>query len=168
MKRSSTPSKSKRQSVQSAVVANPGSEETRAPTDTVKSTGKLSRRFWAIVVLGFASILIVGGGLIAYRTSLNKSIADLRISCEHARRNGDWPEMERLAREWATLEPSRVTPWTMAAAAARAMGELELCAQYLSQLPDTAPVEAFHELSLLQMETLVQPGFQQKPLANVR
>jgi hypothetical protein len=45
----------------------------------------------------------------------------------------------------------------MAAAAARAMGELEQCAQYLSQLPDTAPVEAFHELSLLQMETLVQP-----------
>ena len=102
-------------------------------------------------------ILIVGGGLVAYRASLNQSIAELRMSCERARRSGDWPEMERLARQWASFEPGRVTPWTMAAAAARAMGDLELCAQYLSQLPDNAPVKAFHELSLLQMETLVQP-----------
>jgi tetratricopeptide (TPR) repeat protein len=101
--------------------------------------------------------LVVGGGQIAYRTSQIKRVGELRMSCERARRNGDWPEMERVAREWANLEPGRVTPWTMAAAAARAMGELELCAQYLAQLPDTAPVEAFHELSLLQMESLVQP-----------
>ena len=126
-------------------------------TDERPSTGKPNRRFWLIVSVGLAVILLVGGGLVAYRTSLNSSIAELRSSCERARRSGDWPEMERLARQWASLEPERATPWTMAAAAARAMGELEQCAQYLSQLPNTAPVEAFHELSLLQMETLVQP-----------
>lgn len=155
MKRSSTSSKSKRQTVLNASTARGSADEAMLEPEVAASN--LSRRFWVIVFVGFVAIAAVGGALIAYRSSLNKSIADLRISCERARRNGDWPELERLARQWANLEPSRVAPWTMAAAAARAMGELELCAQYLSQLPDTAPVEAFHELSLLQMETLVQP-----------
>ena len=150
MKRSSTQVNSKRRK---------GASHSSYPqaSDERKYTGKPNRRFWLIISVGMAVILLVGGGLVAYRTSLNSRIAELRSSCERARRSGDWPEMERLARQWASLEPERVTPWTMAAAAARAMGELEQCAQYLSQLPDTAPVEAFHELSLLQMETLVLP-----------
>jgi tetratricopeptide (TPR) repeat protein len=155
MKRSSTSSKSKRQTVLNASTARGSADE--AKLEPQIATSNLSRRFWVIVFVGFVAIAAAGGALIAYRSSLNKSIADLRISSERARRNGDWPELERLARQWANLEPNRVAPWTMAAAAARAMGELELCAQYLAQLPDTAPVEAFHELSLLQMETLVQP-----------
>ncbi len=150
MKRSSSQSKSKRHK-------GPTPSSNTPVTNGGKPTGKPRRRFWSIVSLGLALILLLGGGLLAYRTSLSNSIAELRNSCERARRSGDWPEMERLARQWASLEPGRVTPWTMAAAAARAMGELEQCAQYLAQLPDTAPVEAFHELSLLQMETLVQP-----------
>lgn len=149
MKRSITQSNSKRRK---------DPKPSGSPQDAEGSSRRgTNRRFLSMVLIGAAAILLLGGGLIAYRTSLSRSIADLRNSCERARRSGDWPEMERIARQWANLEPNRVTPWTMAAAAARAMGELELCAQYLSQLPDTAPVEAFHELSLLQMETLVQP-----------
>lgn len=150
MKRSSTQSNSKRRK-------GPNLSSNSHVPQKGNATGNSNRRFWAIVGVGVALILFVGGGLLAYRASLNNSIAELQASCERARRSGDWPELERCAREWAALEPSRVTPWTMAAAAARAMGDLQLCAQYLSQLPDTAPVEAFHELSLLQMETLVQP-----------
>jgi uncharacterized protein HemY len=113
--------------------------------------------FWIITGIGSVLILLLGIGLFANRWMIESRISELRESCEQAAREKDWPKLERIARQWAELEPTAVGPWTMAASASRAMNDLKGCAAYLAQLPDTAPVEAFHELSLLQMETLVQP-----------
>ncbi len=115
------------------------------------------RRFWLVCGLGTGLVLLLGVGLLVNRWTVGARIIELRRSCDQAVREADWPNLERLARQWAALEPSSVRPWTMAASASRAMGDLKSCAEYLSQLPDSAPVEAFHELSLLQMESLVQP-----------
>ncbi len=150
MKRSESPTKIKHQTT-------PSLAGDTQPSKAERLVNSPSRQFWLLVSFGVVAIFVLSGGLLAYRNSLSKSIAELRSECERARRKGDWPEMERFARLWASLEPGRVAPWTMAAAAARAMGDLELCAKYLSQLPDSAPAEAFHELSLLQIESLVQP-----------
>ncbi len=115
------------------------------------------RIFRRLVGMGLGLILLLGGGLVAYRWSIASKIAELRRASDQARRAADWPELERAARAWAILQPQEVKPWSLAASAARAMGDLPQCAEYLRQLPDAAPIEALHELSLLQMETLVQP-----------
>jgi tetratricopeptide (TPR) repeat protein len=115
------------------------------------------RTFWMITGCGSVLVLLVGVGLLANRWFVDSKVNDLMRDCNQAVKSADWPTLERLARQWAVLEPESVKPWTMAASASRAMGDLGGCAQYLSQLPDSAPVEAFHELSLLQMESLVQP-----------
>ena len=134
---------------------NDSNQSDSSSTDSARSRSR--GRFWFISGIGSALVLLVGVGLLANRWIVESQIAELRRSCDQAVSEFDWPNLERIAREWAVLEPNSVRPWTMAASASRAMGDLKGCAQYLSQLPDSAPVEAFHELSLLQMEFLVQP-----------
>ncbi len=96
-------------------------------------------------------------GLYGYRWYQSNQIAQLKQLCEEAAEERDWPTLEQYARQWAVLQPDDAQPWSMAAAAARAMGELAHCAEYLSQLPDSAELAAFHELGLLQMEILNDP-----------
>lgn len=143
------------------------SKKRRGPVASVGSPAASANQFaqaasanphlWKIIGLGLVLIVLLAAGLLAQRWSVEASILELRRSSDQALREADWPAVERLGREWAVMEPHAVRPWTLAASAARAMGNLEQCAAYLSQLPDTAPIEAFHELSLLQMETLIEP-----------
>ncbi len=135
----------------------PIASDSSSSSSAIAQRSPSRRSFWIITSLGSFLILVVGIGLLANRWSVGSQIVELRRSCDQAVRASDWPSVERIARQWAVLEPNSVRPWTMAASASRAMGDLKGCADYLAQLPDAAPVEAFHELSLLQMEALVQP-----------
>lgn len=118
----------------------------------VKSSGV--RRF---VIVGLILSLLLSGALLANSWWVNKQRDALQLACENAVSSGDWVELEKMARQWAVVEPDRAEPWSYAAAAARAMGQLESCAAYLLKLPDSAPADALHELSLLQLDTLKDP-----------
>jgi uncharacterized protein HemY len=118
---------------------------------------KTSRSFRWFVVAGLGAIALLAIWLNSNQRWVAGQRQELLVACELARSRGDWIELEKLARQWAILEPERVEPWSLAAAAARGMGELESCAAYLSNLPDSAPAEAFHELSLLQLDVLQDP-----------
>lgn len=119
-----------------------------------KGTSSKRLRLLATLLVVIASL---ASGLYGYRWYQSSQIASLQQMCEQAAAERDWPTLELHARQWAALQPDNAQPWSMAAAAARAMGELTHCAEYLSQLPDSADVSAFHELGLLQMEVLNDP-----------
>lgn len=117
----------------------------------------ITRSLRIVIWLGLAGILALSTFLISNAYWVSNNRMKLKWACEAARQSGDWIQLEKLARQWASLEPTRDEPWALAAAAARAMGDLRQCAAYLAQIPDPAPIDALHELSFLQLEELQQP-----------
>ncbi len=67
-------------------------------------------------------------------------VALLSQQCEHASREGDWPALEELAREWAGIAPDSYEAWNHAAHAAEEMHDFENAVAYLSNIPDVSPI----------------------------
>ena len=104
--------------------------------------------------------VLLGFGLVAavfYSCFIYYRVHSFSRQCFEAGAAQDWPKMEQVAKEWARWQPSAAAPWLKAAEAAARQGNLLRTAEYLTQLPDSAPVEAFHELSRIQLEMLSQP-----------
>lgn len=126
----------------------------QVPKRSSRPSGLRSKR-WLIAC---ALLLVVGGGfLYAYRGFVRSHQMRLAVACQQAKLEGNWPQLELLARELAIWQPNQSEPWLLAADAAKQMGNPQRAADYLSNLPDTAPIEAFYELMRLQMEVLNQP-----------
>ncbi len=120
----------------------------------ISTNGPWYRRKLAplIVVLGFGIVTPILYCCFIYYRQYSYS-----HQCFKAGAAQDWPKMEQVAKAWARWQPSTAAPWLKAAEAATRQGNLLGTAEYLAQLPDSAPVEAFHELSRIQLELLNQP-----------
>jgi tetratricopeptide (TPR) repeat protein len=86
-------------------------------------------------------------------------ISSLTAACDEARRAKQWPELERLSRQWIEWEQDKAQPWLYAAEAASAQGENIRTASYLYYLPNDDPRTpvALLELSHMQFGILNQP-----------
>ncbi len=84
-------------------------------------------------------------------------ILSLRASYGRAAESRNWKLAEDISLHWAAQEPLSADPWMRAAEAATQRGDLQTAVSYLLHLPNSAPVEAFHELGRVQLEFLNKP-----------
>lgn len=143
-KRSASPSTRKKQARKS----QPKQHTAPAPA----SSRKLN---W---LLGCVFILVLGLVIrFALRRFESQEIAEFRTAVATAERAGDWEGMELSARNWAEEHPLTYEPWAAAAKAALGMGQPDMAAEYLARMPEDSPLEGFHQLGMLQVETLGMP-----------
>lgn len=114
-------------------------------------------RTWLVLAVCLG-ILALGLSL-RYRMKIQSAqqVEELKQQIQAAERRADWPRVELLAREWATLSPEDFGPWEAASHAAFQMENPVAAVDYLARMPADAPLEAYLNLSYLQMEMLNDP-----------
>lgn len=138
---------------------NKGRKSSVKPAARVKTTKPVGDQRTAMRMLVVCVVvLIVGLALRFFWSNQEQStIRTLRAQAIEAEKDANWAKLESVAREWATLQPDEYEPWSYASAAAVQLGDMELAIEYLERMPDASPVEAFHQLGLMQMEQAVRP-----------
>lgn len=117
-------------------------ESSTAESTTSSAEAATKRPPYAIrpglrVVLGLvlAAVIVLFG----YRFWRSGRALALREACLDARQSSDWGEAERLAVNWASLEPMIADPLIIAAEAAMQRGNFGAAGDYLDLLPDDDP-----------------------------
>ncbi|HBE68229.1 MAG TPA: hypothetical protein DDW52_08785 [Planctomycetaceae bacterium] len=109
-------------------------------------------------LLGCVFILVLGLVIrFAFRRFESQEIAQFQTSVAAAETAGDWEKMELAARKWAEEHPLSYEPWAAAARASLGLGQPDMAAEYLTRMPADSPLEGYHELGMLQAETLGMP-----------
>lgn len=131
-------------------------QKNTTPKSAPKSAPEQSRaRRW----LGLA-VMILGIGLLARYVLSNQksaSLADVKARLAKAQQSQNFPETEKIAREWLRLDPMSPEPWEAAAEAAIAMSQPVAAVEYLNGIPEPKPLNDYLQLGYLEMEALGQP-----------